>query len=242
MPRGAPDYSNVRGPGPIQGSYDQGEMAARLGSPIIYDKAGLLVWMTDFSRGLQGAVPGTNGEGGTYQISSARSHFGPFSLKLDPAATAGSYVEWGSVVQFIESGKVGLEALISHDTDPDGIRLKMLYFDGTTQQRAELHYDPATGDWTVRTGITTWETVIESFKLQQDPTCWNPIKLVIDVENGAYVRVQVAREVEEITQHSLYSLPSPNLGQLACRVMAYGDSDAHAPIYVDAVIVTQQEP
>lgn len=242
MGRGAPDWSNVRAYGPLHRLDDQAELAARLGSPIVYDRGGSIVWLTTFAHGLQGAVPGTNGAGSSYQVSAARSHFGGYSLKLDPGGVPDAYVEWGNVIQFVESGNVGLEALISHDTDPDGIRLKILYFDGTTQYRGELHYDPATGDWTVRTGAATWETVLSGFKIQQDPMAWNPVKLVVDIENATYKRMQVAKEVVDVSEHDLYTLASANLGQMCCRVMAYGDAATHAPIYVDAIIVTQNEP
>lgn len=220
---------------------DLAELAARLGSPNTYDRRGTVVWMTDFRYGLQGSTPGTSDAECEYRISAERSHFGGYSLKLDPSDETGSYVEWGNVVQFMLTGKVGLEALISLGADPDAVLLKILYFDGTTQQRGEVSYDPATGDWTVRTGITTWETVLESFKIQQDATAWNPIKLVIDVESGEYVRLQVARQIVDISEHDLYSLGSDNLGQMVGRVMVSGAAATHAAIWVDAVIITQNE-
>lgn len=242
MPRGAPDWSNVRAYGPLHRLDDQAELAARLGSVVSYDRGGSVVWFTDFRHGLQGSTPGTSDAECEYRISAERSHFGGYSLKLDPSAESGSYVEWGNVVQFVETGKVGLEAIVSTGANPDAIRLKMYYQDGATIQKAELNYDTESGDWTVRTGETTWETVLTGFKIQQDATAWYSIKLIIDAETGKYVRMQVAKRVVDISEHDIYSYGIQNLGQLICRVMVYGDATRHAAIWVDAVIVTQNEP
>lgn len=220
---------------------DLAELAVRLESPHAYDRRGTVVWMTDFGHGLEGAVPGTSHAGCSYNISAERGHFGGYSLKMNPSDDKGSYVEWGNVVQFIESGPVGIEALVSVGADPDAVRVKILYFDGTTQSRAELNYDTASGDWTIRTGAATWVTVLSGFKMQADAMAWYSIKLVVDPSTGKYIRMQVAKESEDISSHDLYTLASANLGQLNGRVMVYGDAAKHAPIWVDGVIITQNE-
>ena len=236
-----PDGGFTSGAGGFPMIGDLAELAARLNSIHSYDRRGTVVWTTDFRHGLQGATCGVSDAECSYNISAERSHFGGYSLKMDPSDEEGSYVEWGNVVQFIESGHIGLEALVSVGADPDAVRLKMLYFDGTTQTRAELNYDTASGDWTVRTGAATWATVLSGFKMQADAMAWYSIKLVIDPAEAKYVRMQVAKESEDISAHSIYTLASSNLGQLNCRVMAYGDATKHAPIWVDGVIVTQNE-
>ena len=232
-------FSSGQGSFPMIG--DLAELAARLGSPNTYDRRGTVVWMTDFSHGLQGSTPGTSDAECEYRISAERSHFGGYSLKLDPSDEVGSYVEWGNIVQFLTTGKMGLEAIVSSGANPDAIRLKMYHQDGTTIQKAELNYDTESGDWTIRTGDTTWETVLTGFKIQQDATAWYSIKLIIDPETMKYVRMQVARQEVDISEHSIYNYGSGNLGQLICRVMVYGDATRHAAIWVDAVIVTQNE-
>lgn len=233
-------FSSGKGGFPMIG--DLAELAARLQSINTYDRRGAVIWMSDFEHGLQGTECGASDAGCDWFISAARSYHGAYSLKLDPSSEEDSYVEWGRVIHFMLVGQLGLEATISTDSDPDGIRLKMLYFDGDIQQRAELHYDPATGNWTIRTGETTWVTILEGFKIQQGESAWNPIKLVIDVDNGRYVRAQMSKQAVDISAYPLYGLSSKNLGQLIVRVMAYGAPATHGPIFVDGIIVTQNEP
>lgn len=220
---------------------DLAELAARLGSPNTYDRRGTVIWMTDFEYGLQGVPVLVSEAETTYLISANRARFGPYSLKLDPSDEEDSFARWISVIHFMLTGKLGLETLISTDTDPYGVRLRMLYFDGTTQQEGALHYDPATGNWTILTGADTWTTILAGYKLQQGDGAWNPIKLIIDAEDGKYVRMQVAREVVELSEYDLYSVASGNLGQLMCQVYAYGAPASHAAIYVDSIIITQNE-
>lgn len=232
-------FSSGAGSFPMIG--DLAELAARMGSINTYDRRGTVIWMTDFRHGLQGSTPGVSDAGCDYHISTERSHFGGYSLELDPSDESGSYIEWGNVVQFLATGKMGLEAIVSLADSPDAVRLKMYHQDGTTIQEAELNYDTESGDWTVRTGDTTWETVLTGFEVQTGATAWYSIKLVIDPETGKYERLQVAKEEVDISEHSIYSYGSGNLGQLICRVMVYGDAARHAAIWVDAVIVTQNE-
>lgn len=232
-------FSSGSGGFPMIG--DLAEHAARTGSINAYDRRGTVIWMTDFEHGLQGPDPTGSDEECEAIISAVRSFHGGYSLKLDPSDAESSYIEWGRVIHFTPAGNTGLEVAVSTDTDPAGIRIKMLHFDGTTQQRAELHYLPSSGDWLIKTSATTWETILTGYKLQQDTVAWHPIKLVANFESGMYARAQMSREEVDISAHTLYSLPSGNLGQLAIRAMAYGAPATHAAIWIDGVIVTQNE-
>lgn len=242
MPRGAPDYSNVRAYGPLHRLDDQAELAARLGSPVLYSRSGSVVWMTDFERGLQGSTFGTDGAPSAGSLSTARANLGAFSIMLDPQGVADSYVEYGRVVHFVPVGKLSLEASVSTDSDPYGLRLKMFYFTGTTQYYGGLHYDPATGDWKVRNAANAWPVVLEDFKIQQGAGAWTPIKLVVDVENEVYVRAEIAKHFVDLSSHSMYQEASTNNGQLDIRVIAYGSVASHAAVWADGIIVSQNEP
>lgn len=221
---------------------DLAEQAVRLGSINAFDRRGTTIWMTDFENGLQGSTFGTDHANSEGIMSATRSYHGAYSIKLDPRGAAESYVEWSRVIHYLEGGRVGLEVSVSLDDSPDSVRIKLLYFDGTTQSRAELHYDHASGNWTVRTGIATWETILSGYKLQTGAAAWHPIKLIVDFDNGEYVRAQMSRRSVDISAYDLYTVGSGNLGQLSARVMAYGAVAAHAPVWADGIIVTQNEP
>ena len=242
MPRGAPDYSNVKAYGPLHRLDDQAELASRLGSPVIYDRGGNVVWYMTFQHGLQGVTCGISDAECDYQIVYSPSHLGGFSLRMDPSDEADSYVEYSRVIQFIQTGKISAEAIISMDDSPDQIELMVIYYTSTQTKTGRLRYDPQTGNWSVQSTEGAWITIRENYKLQTGPHTWHSIKLVIDLENDTYVRAGMSRYVDVISEHPLKVVTNGQLGQLNVRVNIGGGAANHAPAYLDALIVMQGEP
>ena len=242
MVRTAPDYSNVRVGQPLHRLDDQAELAARLGSPVTYDRTGSVIWYTDFEHGLQGSEFGVDHPDSKGQLTSNRAYRGSFSCMLNPREVAGSYVNWGRVIHFLQKGPIAVEMSVSTDADPDAIRLTMYYFDGNRVLTGLVHYQTDGGYWKIITKDIPWVTVLEGVELQQGPAAWHPVKLVIDTEKKAYVRLLVANVVVDLTEHKLTDNPSEALGQLEFRVNVYGSETRHAAGYIDSVIVTQNEP
>lgn len=242
MPRGAPDYSNVRAYGPLHRLDDQAELAARLGSPVVYDRRGNIVWCTDFSHGLQGStiVP-SDGEGDGY-VTASRSFNGPFSICLDPSDEEGSQVYWNRIIHFIPIGALGAETIMSLDTDPYQYRLSLWYRDGAASQKGSIRYSPGNGNWEIQLGADDWVVILEDFYLQQGPNAWQPIKLVINANTGKYVRALIAHNVVLLSAYDLYETEDFSRGQLETRISVWGAPATHACGYVDTVIITQNEP
>ena len=242
MPRGAPDYSNVRVDQPLGRLYDIGEMAARMGSPVVYDKAGIVIWYTDFEHGLQGSVFGVDHTDSVGSLTASRSYRGSFSCMFNPRSAANSYVNWGRIIHYLPLGPVAAEIHLSTDTDPDAVQLKLIYRDGSRALTGLIYYQTDGGYWKIYTGNAGWKTVLSGFELQQGPGAWHPIKLVIDTTKKSYVRLLVANQVISLTDYTLTDIEDFTLGQLEVQITVNGTVARHAAAYVDGVIVTQQEP
>lgn len=242
MPRGAPDYSNVWSSSPLHRLDDMAEMAARLGSPNVYDRGGYTIWMTDFESGLQGAWVGGDHEDSKATISSARAFHGNFSLKLDPRGVDESYIRWFRVIHYFEAGNIGIEFALSLDSHPERVKCYAFYHDETEIAEASLHYWPEAGLWKIRPENAGWETILEDFQLQTGPAAWHPIKIVLDFDKKEYVRVQIARHVINLPGRTIPTYSPPDAGQLEVRLEVDGSESEHASVYVDGVIITQGEP
>lgn len=242
MARGAPDYSNIKVGDPIHRLDDMAELAARLTSINTFDRAGNVVWITDFESGLQGTVCGVDDAASTGALSVERAYHGNYSVKLDPQGASGAYANWARVIQFVLTGKVGAEIAVSTDADPLYITLWAYYMDGTTCQRGGLRYDPSTGNWDIGTVDGTWTNVLAGHKIQQGAGAWHNIKLVIDAKTGKYVRAIISKEVVILSEYDLYSYSYGGLGQLFVKFQIDGSAAKHAAVWLDSVIVTQNEP
>ena len=242
MPRGAPDYSNVNIDQPLHRLDDMGELCARLGSPNVYDRSGRTIWMTSFEYGLQGTFFGVDHVDSKGSLSSARAFNGAFSIKLDPRGVDESYVNWSRILHFVMAGNVGAEFAMSLDSHPDVFKAYVFYHDETEITEASLHYYPATGLWRVIEDGPAWVVVLEDFKLQTGPAAWHPIKLVLDLDKKEYVRAQIAQHVVDLSGHLIPHGGTPDAGQMEIRLQCGGSEAAHAPVYLDGIIVTQGEP
>lgn len=242
MPRGAPDYSNVTSGSPLHRLDDMAELAARLGSPVSFNRSGDVVWFTSFEGGLQGVVCTSDHEDGVGLISSSRALDGCFSLKLDPRDADDSYVRWSRVLGLLEPGRIAIEASVSLDYTPDGIKLVLWYREGGREVVGRVLYDPQTSSWAIVDKDLGDVTVLEDYGLEKGSNAWHQIKLVIDTEEKTYRRLISGRHSVDLTSYNLLDDPTSHVGQVYFRVECLGSPDNHAAIYVDSVIITQNEP
>jgi len=118
----------------------------------------------------------------------------------------------------------------------------MRAWDGEYELYAPVDYAEEGGLWKIHDRDAGWVTVLSDFVLQQGAGAWHNVKLVIDTENETYVRLLVDREVVLLTSYSLLKSASDHLGQLEVRVTTFGSAASHEAVYLDSVIVTQNEP
>lgn len=241
MPRGAPDYSNVQVESPLHRVTDLAELAARMGSPVTYSRSGSVVWITDFDDGMQGTTCTSDHADSTGALSTERVCQGRFSLKLDPRAAADSYVRYSRVIGLLEPTMIGFEASFSLDDDPDAVRLTMWYRDGTNELYAPVVYETDGGLWKVRDADAGWVTVLSGFTLLPGNNAWHTVKLVIDTENETYAWLQAGKHSIGLSDYSLLKSASADPGQVYFRVTVYGTVADNAPVWVDNIIITQNE-
>lgn len=242
MPRGAPDYSNVRAYGPLHRLDDMAELAARLGSPVVYDRAGQVVWFTDFEHGLQGSVITVDHENSEGIVSASRSFRGAYSLKMHPRAAASSRVSWIRLLHHLPAGDVGAEIAISLDTDPLTFELNLSDYAGDDQTQAVLKYLPATGNWEVGDNVLGWVGVLSGFSLYPSGGAWYPVKLIADFVSKKYVKVLIGEHVIDLSDYFLVVDPEVSPRQLTVGMTVRGNAATHAPVWIDGIIVTQNEP
>jgi len=228
MPRGAPDYSNVKVDSPVHRLTDLAEHAARLGSVSSYDRSGNVIWFTSFESGLQGSVVASDHIDSTATIVSSRANHGHFSLELDPRNVNDSYANWRRILQFLEAGKIGVEISISVDDDFKNVRLSMWSYDGDYELYAPLDYAEVGGLWKIRDRDLGWVTVLEDFVLQQGPSAWHNIKFTIDTEEKTYGHLLIGRHVIDISSYNLLESEADDLGQLAVR-LGFGERQYYCP-------------
>jgi len=214
MPRGAPDYSNVRAYGPMQRLDDMAELAARLGSPDRFERGGRIVYLESFEYGLSSWNPTTYGTGAEAILVSTIKNTGRFSARLTGGSDGAGAVKIFRKFAYPVLNKYSVEFAVYFEAHTGDIRLRLVQHDGTT----------------------------EDLDLQSPYMGFHIFKLVADFENQVYERLVVDNETYDLSSYDAYSFTSDDCPNVRVDVLLYSETGYNGFSYVDDIILKQNEP
>jgi hypothetical protein len=250
---GLPDYSVAKPVGqvpvgPIYTSSDTGELAARLGSPVTFDRRGNVIFYDNFEDGYDGKwnVSGTFPYPDGYPcltIEPCRS--GIKSVRLRSVAAVDAYMGLWRYLPILRFSKLGFEVSFTTAATYTYYQWQFTIWTGTQQIEGRIQLLPLENTLRLRTTGGVWQDIDTDVQVFAGGSLFNTVKMVIDPLSELYTRL-IYNSTEYDT--SLYSLPivdsviAAHL-RLDFRVIATGGGapDA-AEANFDDVIVTQNEP
>lgn len=242
MPRGAPDYSNVRAYGPLYRLDDMAELAVRLGSVVAYDRRGNVIWLDDFSTGSEKfRVHGA----GDYSVALETSYpkWPPFCLKMTGGSTGDNsalafYYACPSVV-----GKLGVELSVAFFTRFDEFRLEMFMYDGTHLYDAQIRLDDVDDDIKYYQFPFTFTKFADLADMVHDYGSYHSLKLVADFENYYYTRFLLDQTEYDLSAIEVSEETGTGIApQFGVQFGIYGREGGNDYCHVDGLIITQNEP
>lgn len=238
-----PDYTTKYKMTTIFGQIDTGELAARLGSPVTFDRRGHILFYDDFEDLLGKWNTGTHGDGASVAISTAAAATKSSSVKLTTGST-GQFMARMFIYRALPVlGKLGFEVSFTFDDDMDNIVLHATIRSGVSifSPRIELDHTNNKIEYYDSGGI--YQDLITSVSWQHETYNWAALKFVVDYTNEKYTRL-IFRDTQ--TPMSSYAMRRTELGGNEQRVdfgiTATGTTGNNAVLYVDNVIITQNEP
>ena len=220
------------------------ELAARLGSIVTYDRRGEVVWLDDFEDNINKWNSSFGAAGGSLALSTDESRSGSNSAKL--ICPTGGYAIMNRTLPYTPSPKLGFEAHECFPTAGNITRVLDLGVLTTTKQfEFEIRYDwtdAVTGTWKIYTYPTTWVTLSGIPSIEAIAGLFHAIKVVVDLENGKYVRLLVdgiAYDISQYTPNWGVNTNPPRITPTIYHAARAGQQDT---IYVDDVIITRNEP
>lgn len=221
---------------------DLAELAARLGSLVTYDRGGVVVFAEDFSHGLSRWTTGITGVGDTIDLSVAHTLSGPFSARL----VAGSATDPVAEIVYelpkqVPSG-MGGEIAFAIDQMTSIVELGLNQYDGVDALIGTVRYSPLTKTLSYRPAVGAYVTIATGVQLLTEDHVFHTMKLVVDLVAEEYVKVML----DDVT-YSLAGVPlrktSPGLAErFDLLIWNRGRDGIGDTVYVDRVIVTQNEP
>ena len=221
---------------------DLAELAARLGSPVTYDRGGVVVFMEDFTHGLSRWTTGIGGVGDTIDLSTAHTLAGPFSARLVAGSAVTPLAEIASELPKQVPSGMGGEIAFAIDSETSIIELELGQYDGTDALIGTVRYSPVDDTLAYRPAVGAYVPIAAGLQLLTEAHVFHTMKLVVDLAAAEYVKVLLDDKAYSLAGIPLRK-PSPGLAErfdiLIWNRGIVGETDV---VYVDRVIVTQNEP
>ena len=234
------DPPNVRGVRAVVGS---GELAARLGSSVFYERRGTVAFMDSFEYGLSRGAATVGGESAAATLSAYVCRSKGYSLKMVTGAAENDFAGWTSDVALpTYNGKLGFEVHF-HTEQEDGYFLIFVRtYDGTNYYDFRIKWDLNDGKLYYYSSGQAYVDTEVAITPTTAGAVFIPTKLIIDNSTHKYVGLYIEDRLIDLTDIVAFTGSSevnPVL-QYQCYLQADADSGVITG-YLDNIVVTVAE-
>ena len=241
MARGLPDAGNVVKDHSVYGLSDMAELAARLGSPVTFDRYGDILFLEDFERGLNAWTLDRDGVLSSVELSPDWVYQGRLSCLVNSGTGALPRAGITKMLPPVTEQKVGIQATFSIDTENNSLHLNLKYQADDNYHLFALQYDAPTGRLFYADSGGAYTPFATPGRLYDGADNAHHMKLIVDLETRKYVRCYVDNQVFDMGSYSPYSFGGGALPYLRARVQVWGDGTTATEVYIDDVFVTMNE-
>lgn len=242
MPIGYPDWSRIKRPGAVSAMADLGELAARLGSIVYFDRRGDVIFLESFDEGLSRWEDTGVGTDHGSAVSTERVLGGGYACKLTTGRDGAKRGSIQRLLAYPTVSRFGFEVSFTLDEDTSIVVLFVGFYDGAQYHQFNVRYDNVAHKLEYQSGPVAWTEIAADVDLYVSETLFITWKLVVDLEESEYVRLICNQTQYELTGTAAFSADSDLVGHYQLAVAAYTSTAANVETYVDNLIVTQNEP
>ena len=237
-----PDFDKYR-PGSVRFSLqDMGELAARLGSSITYDRRGEVVFVDNFDNGVGSYAIGYSGGAGTMVTSALKSIHGGYSALFTTGAGTDDSVFANREFSSSDLGKCGVEASFCMTGSNTEFRITIEQFIDTQQKTFAVIVDKKNNQLRLWTGVST-ETVIDTLSWTGSLTnIFRHLKLVVDFESMTYVRLLFDDKEYDLQQYGGFIVAVSAQNAYLAILTAKTKVASSKQVFMGHVIITGNEP
>ena len=239
---GAPDWSKYRRDAATFSVEDLAEHAARLGSIDVFDRRGDVLFLENFEHGLGAWATGALGAGDSVAISPAWSRSGGYCALLTNGTSGADETTLTTAVHYPQLSLFGFESAVAFDAGLWRLHWDIRHYDGVHFHQFLVRYDYATKLLQV-SNAGTYVTLATGLKLVVfGDYLYHDTKLVVDLSSNRYVRFILNDSEYDLSAYSRRELSSTESPHVNVEIRVYGIVTVASHVYVDNVILTQNEP
>lgn len=242
MAHGQPDYGAYTQKRTTYGLADMGELAARLGSIVTFDRRGDVIWLDDFESDVQKWTFNQTGVGGALVSDATRARNGGFCAHLTTGGALGNIGATTHRSPYQVISKTGFEISFTLNGNISEYLFSLYFYDGVNYHAAIVRFLPATNTLEVDNN-GAWVQVATAIPMAAALYLFHTLKLVGDFTAiMQYVRV-ILNEVEyDLSAYNLREALNPAGRQLSVALQLTTGVASSQGCYVDDAIITQNEP
>ena len=237
-----PDYTTKYRMATVFGQIDTGELAARLGSIVTFDRRGNVVWLDDFEYGLEKWELSGDGTGNTSAISTTHVLTKQNSLKLVCGSDGLKMYTASTFHHLPVLGRIGFEIAFKIDADFDYVYINESIIVGEARIRPRIKIDYTNSKIELYNSAGNWPDILTGISFATEKSFFHRLKFVVDYSTKKYVRLLFDNQAVDISAHSCKEDISAVTDRFIVQTQWFGDAAANSEIYIDNVILTQNEP
>lgn len=241
MAHGAPDYSNVRKEEFIFRTDDMGELAVRMGSPIVYDRRGEVIFTETFKNGYAHWEKITYGTGGLAILDTDEFVSDGFSVKLVGGSDGGRQAKIYTQIPYLAVSKIGLEVRALINPSVEYFKIYIDQYTGDTLVYNRWRIDPINGVLAIMDESDSYVDVADITPIVSGNNAFHFLKLVCDFNDGVYVRGLFNNRLIDLSSYALPSSSDTSEPHLVITIISESVSGENGDTWVDNVIVTRNE-
>lgn len=240
--RGQADYGALAPKETTAGVSDMGEVAARLGSIVTYDKRGDVIDFDNFEEPVLKWSRLLFGAGSAIYLDSESVKSGSQVVKLCTGDISGAYALLEKYSSILPSKRLGIEVSFQNLGACQDLFIWFVYYSGTAVGDSGLKVSASEGKVYIYDENADLKEVITGAFFSSYYHSFDTLKLVVDFTTGYYVRLLFNNTEYDLSAEAFSLLPSLLSPLLLTQIQISNLDTTGGFVWVDDVIWTQAEP
>lgn len=239
---GLPDYGMYAALENMGNLVDYGELAARLRSLISFNREGNVIFWDDFEstplKWTRDKGMGTE----TVDYSPETALSGGQSIKIETVANINSLARVHRDFPFFHTGKLGFEFAFNHDTTKANLDFDIYHLLDNHQYEARIRLNLEDSELFYRASDGNYVSFASDVSIAKHTHLFHHFKVVIDTGKNEYVRCIMDRAEWNLQGIGLYNWPVVSADYIHLMISLTNINSIIQRVYIDNVILTQNEP
>jgi len=239
---GLPDYGMYAALENMGNLVDYGELAARLGSIVTFNREGNMIFWDNFESTPLKWITWGAGPNFTVGYTSEVAFFGGQCVKL---VTSSQNNGGAGIIRYLllqQDTKIGVEIAFAPENNEQTFYILLAHDTGSYSKQAWIRFNCDTQTLALQDENVNWIEIATGLNFRMNKNTFHILKLVIDLKAGKYERILFDREEYNISEYGMRTWNSGYSKAFYTRINNVTNTTEAKTLYLDNFILTQNEP